>query len=920
MDAPTTLLGDARLSSSLEWLSLVSTAQLAEASVAVETVQSDLRHAESRLAGEAEARNHIWERRLAKAKSEWQRGLDALRTECRSQLQEADRLVNKQKDESKRLREEVELRASERDQVAARLAATEAEARTALTNQRAAARRAEEAEAEAKAATAAADEQSAEHERARQKAEAERDVVLSAMKLSEDASSYLEIATDTSHSTGSREEAMLRAKLKSMSELMRSHAAGAAGAAHAVSDAEMQKVRAERRAAALEKRLHACEAELLARRSALVQAAGLGLTQMLHGDGGGGDGGGGVLVVSGGAGVGGGAVATQGDVEAAHLRKMAERCMLVEEMAEARSQECEALATQLVEARAEGRIAAETEAAWIARAEHAQARVTALEGLLAASEEENGALRREVQTRSAEVSAEVARQRAYAEGGRLAIKQQAAAERAAAAGVDIEALLAAEGATTGGEVSEPESPAAKPVGARKVTLADDLPSSSMPPASPPFLGVHGFSGMLPEGANNRNLGADSYPLPRCQAPYSSGHYYNAPSTGVATYAGGSASPSRASSTSGNYLFSRGGADATTSTGVQGVQPPSPIAEPPSPGAGGMFVDPSDSAGKEFLAQVGQGAQRQRAAQTAGVRAERDALAESLRLARREIAALRRAAEADAAQKMSLLSRLDAADERVTTAESRRGAFQSLAEAQAKELEKMHEQLDLSKIHAGGAARLQLTLENGAAAAAERMQLALRGEAMMREELQRAAVENDSLREKVSQTTNLLLTQETLVRLLGERLDAQSELARVQIGLPPLGPPTKAHDGPKSSIHGPPPRVVRLRLGPVMTSGDVEDGPAKPGRMVRQKTKEDLEAALAAADAAIAASPRLEEDELPTGGGGGKYGDAGRQRMWWEEEGGEERLKKAASEAGDQKRMLKRQDSKVTFSPMTSEAW
>ena len=32
----------------------------------------------------------------------------------------------------------------------------------------------------------------------------------------------------------------------------------------------------------------------------------------------------------------------------------------------------------------------------------------------------------EVQTRSAEVSAEVARQRAYAEGGRLAIKQQAA--------------------------------------------------------------------------------------------------------------------------------------------------------------------------------------------------------------------------------------------------------------------------------------------------------------------------------------------------------------------------------------------------------------------------------------------------------------------------------------------------------------
>lgn len=81
----------------------------------------------------------------------------------------------------------------------------------------------------------------------------------------------------------------------------------------------------------------------------------------------------------------------------------------------------------------------------MSRAEHANARVAALEQLLAASERENGALRREAATRGAEVHAEVARQRAHAEGSRLTIKQKEAAERAVASGVDIEALLAGAG-------------------------------------------------------------------------------------------------------------------------------------------------------------------------------------------------------------------------------------------------------------------------------------------------------------------------------------------------------------------------------------------------------------------------------------------------------------------------------------------
>ena len=82
------------------------------------------------------------------------------------------------------------------------------------------------------------------------------------------------------------------------------------------------------------------------------------------------------------------------------------------------------------------------------RAEHASARCRALEGLLGASDAENGALRRELACRVAEVQAEVARSRASAEGARLALRQSEAAERALAQGVDVERVIATAGGGT----------------------------------------------------------------------------------------------------------------------------------------------------------------------------------------------------------------------------------------------------------------------------------------------------------------------------------------------------------------------------------------------------------------------------------------------------------------------------------------
>ena len=807
----TAMLGDTRLATTLEWLSYVAATQLAETSVAVETLATDLRHAESRLTGEAEVRNTQWDRRLATARAEWQRGLDALRIECRAQLAEADQLVTLQREEVSMLREEVELRKSQSDVVQRRLTATEAEQRKLLVRARAAVRRAEAAEAEAAEATAAADTQSEEHAQARKRAESERDVLVSALAIIEGSDEYLDVANDSSHSVGAREEALLRAKLRSMSQLVRTHAAGAAGAAHAVADAQMLQARAERRAAALEKRLQACEAELGARRMAQVQAASL---QPPAHDA---DGRAGALTLVG-SGAGGTLVApatsgslqpyTGGSSEAAHLRKMVERCAIVEEMSAARADECEALASQLVEARAEGRIAAEIEASWIARGEQAQARVIALEELLAASEGENVALRREVQARTAELQAEVAHHRALAEGSRLALRQTEAAEKAIAAGVDIDALLAlgVETALSAGDSSLHVSKSPKkppPVGAK-----GDLAS----PASPaqPFVGVHGFSGMLPGPANNRPRGRE-HDLPRCQAARSSSPFLSSPSS-FPVHPTGDTEPSPAAQTPSSPLQIRMAEDlGSESSGSE-------LVSSAVPGS------PADRAQRNLRTQIADG------------RKERGALAENLRLSRREVMALRRAAEADAAQKVAYLARIDVADERIREAESRRSAFQSLAEAQAKELDKVGEQLDMARSVAGGAGRLQATLEAGAAQQAERLQLVLRGEALLREELQRAAVENEDLRTKLHKTGALLGTQESLVDLLGERLDAQADLARMQIGLPARA------DADQTNAPGKP-RLVRLKLHAESGGGDDEP---KPKREMSPERK----AALAAADAAI----------------------------------------------------------------------
>ena len=63
-----------------------------------------------------------------------------------------------------------------------------------------------------------------------------------------------------------------------------------------------------------------------------------------------------------------------------------------------------------------------------------------------------------------------------------------------------------------------------------------LPLAVAPPPSPPYIGVHGFGGLLSNKNATRPYATD-HDLPKCQAAFSSGHsYYDAPSTvGVGTY-------------------------------------------------------------------------------------------------------------------------------------------------------------------------------------------------------------------------------------------------------------------------------------------------------------------------------------------------------------------------------------------------
>ena len=368
----------------------------------------------------------------------------------------------------------------------------------------------------------------------------------------------------------------------------------------------------------------------------------------------------------------------------------------------------------------------------------------------------------------------------------------------------------------------------------------DAPTASAPPS--PFVGVHGFGGLMTHGSTTRPYSTE-HDLPRCQAPFASAALtYDLPST-VGAVDGSS----------------RGGAThaALVPATRHAIQPPSEGA-PEVTSLAGHTADPSATT----TALAAGGAQTEAAlhslrGQIATLRAERDALSETLRLTRREVGTLRRASEAEAATKMALLSRLDGADERVGVAESRRGAFQALAEAQAKELDKIAEQLDLARTAAEGASRLQITLEAGAAGQNERHQLLVRGEAMMREELQRAAVENEELRTRLRHTAETLTSHERLVASLGDRLDAQAELARLQIGLSPL--PFAAGGGGELSVsmrsgvggasNPSPPRLVRIRIS--TADGSRAGGARSPtGEIKRNLSAARLEAARRA-DAALA---------------------------------------------------------------------
>jgi hypothetical protein len=250
-------------------------------------------------------------------------------------------------------------------------------------------------------------------------------------------------------------------------------------------------------------------------------------------------------------------------------------------------------------------------------------------------------------------------------------------------------------------------------------------------------------------------------------------------------------------------------------------PPPPLT--PASGAAGGSVDHAE---KSLIAAR---------EQVNAAHAERDALSESLRLLQREVGALRRMAEADEVQRLALVARVEASDERVVTAEQRREAFQTLAEAQATEIERVGEMLMVARTQAGSAARLHGAIEAGAAAQAERHELIRRGEAATREELSRAAVEVSELRLDNERARKLLLTQGELLAHQSERLEAQAELARLQLGLSPqpsqMGDDDDAADasssarqplrlldasgGPSSARSGAaglPPRLIRLRLG------------------------------------------------------------------------------------------------------------
>ena len=366
----------------LGWLRNLSKAQLSEATLAVVQIQKEVNALATRVNGEHELRSLGWERRLALAKREWQDDLEAMRTECSIMLKEADELVALQREEAELYREEALLRVAQRDAAEQKVLMLQGSQRRLVLRARGALRRAEEAEAEAAEATAAADRASASNEAARRRAEAEREVLVAALAIGEGEDGYLErIAHDQSLPVAQRESAMLRAKLQDLREMAAKHAVDAGAVAHAMAEVELREARAERRAQALEQRLHACEGELGARRMAELQAARRAMVVRKPVDGGGEVSGMLTLWSAGGSqGEAKGAGALQAKGEGAFDAdesgrgasgvgpsrwqiSLAERCALAEEMVEARNAELEASRVELAAATEERRLIGEGAAA-----------------------------------------------------------------------------------------------------------------------------------------------------------------------------------------------------------------------------------------------------------------------------------------------------------------------------------------------------------------------------------------------------------------------------------------------------------------------------------------------------------------------------------------------------------------------------
>ena len=783
------------LEAQLEWLRSLSSAQLADATGAISSLSDELAAIASRISGEHEVRTAGWDRRLTTAKAEWNRALEQLQAECVVQLQEADELIALQREEASLLREEVALRSAQRDVAEERLAVATANQRRLVVRVRAAVRRAEAAEAEAAEAVVAADRASAEHRDGRLRAEAERGVLASALAIGEGSLAYLQIAQDGALPAAQREAAMLRHKLQSMHELARRHAADAAGSTHAIAEVQMRSARAERRCAALERRLQACEGELAARHQAEQQAAAR--TQAT-----------GAAPAA--------AVAETWSKADQEVAIILERCSAAEDMVAVRTAEADALHTELLALRGELSLSADGDAARDARFVGQLKKTAALEALLLASEREKAALQHEVRTRAAELAAEVARHRASEEAARASAKLRSAQSRAAHPSRGL-----AESAGGGSRSREPNWPPLSP------PLPPASPQLGMIEAAHRTAILGGTDGGAPWG------GAHHVPIPKCS--YNPGGVMgSAAAAGGGTAASVNLSVDAGVHASGSALSGEppnqyAGATSCCSdlassavTRCAPTSPPSSVGAEDGSAAGSVLGEvragrigatraavvrgnsvledvsgrtlPGSSVGESsgsgdggggVAVSVLQSSLQATKQQLAEVQAEREALAESMRLAERERAALHRASEAEAAERLALSHRLEASEARLSAAEGRHAALEHMVDAQAVEAEVLTGRLRLAESQLTTAGEAHASLQAGRAAQAERHELSRRGEALLREQLLKTASQRDELHREAVASRAELATQSALVRHLSERLNAQAEMARLQIGLPPL---------------------------------------------------------------------------------------------------------------------------------------